>query len=173
MSESADTEKETRRPQLLDWSAGAAFLALIVLDRFIERGGSRLLYRLGIICLLAAPVLFIPPFVLLKKHGQVDAGRSFFCTKVTVDRGLYAVVRHPQYLGYILLALGFMLLSQHLATLSLGAIAIICFYLYTLEEEQFCVRRFGVAYEEYCRRVPRFNIVSGVIRYLVRKRWTE
>ena len=173
MNLAKDNGSSAPPPQLLDWFAGAAFLALILSDRFLERGSSRILSGLGIACLLLAPVLFIPPFLLLKKHGQVDDGRPFFETKVAVDRGLYAVVRHPQYLGYIFLVVGFMLLSQRFITILLGAIAVFFFYLYTIREEDSCGRQFGSAYQAYCKRVPRFNAVSGMIRYLERQRHRE
>jgi protein-S-isoprenylcysteine O-methyltransferase Ste14 len=168
-----DNGSSARPLQLLDWFAGAAFLALVVADRFVERGSSRVLASLGIACLVLAPVFFVPPFLLLKKYGQADDGRPFFETKVAVDRGLYAVVRHPQYLGYILLVFGFMLLSQHLITILLGAIAVLLFYLYTIREEDYCGRQLGSAYRDYCKRVPRFNAVSGMVRYLMRQRRHE
>ena len=145
-------------------------LALIVSDRLVERGTNPVLRVLGVLSLILAPVFFLPPFVLLKRHGHVEDGRPFYDTKVTVERGLYAVVRHPQYLGYILLTLGFVLLSQHIVTLSLGAVAILFFCLYTLGEEEFCVQQLGTLYQDYCRRVPRFNVVIGMIRYVMRKR---
>jgi protein-S-isoprenylcysteine O-methyltransferase Ste14 len=147
-----------------------ALSALIVLDRFVERGTNPVLRVLGVLSLILAPAFFLPPFVLLKRHGHVEYGRPFYDTKVTVERGLYAVVRHPQYLGYIFLTLGFVLLSQHIVTLSLGAVAILFFCLYTLGEEESCVQQLGTAYQEYCRRVPRFNVVIGMIRYVMRKR---
>lgn len=173
MSELQDPKATSRPPQLLDWFAVAAFSALIVSGQLVERGNNRILCYVGAACLILGPVFFIPPFILLKKHGQTDHGSPYFDTNVPVDRGLYAVVRHPQYLGYILLALGFMLLSQHVLTVTLGAIAIFFFYLHTLREEVFCIRHLGRGYDDYCKRVPRFNAVSGTIRYLVRKRRPE
>jgi protein-S-isoprenylcysteine O-methyltransferase Ste14 len=165
-----NTENLTSRPQLLDWLAGVALLALIVSDRFLERGTNPILRVLGLLSLILAPVFFLPPFVLLKRHGHVEDGRPFYDTEVAVDRGLYAVVRHPQYLGYIFLTMGFVLLSQNVVTFSFGAVAIVLFYVYTLREEEFCVRHLGSAYEDYCKRVPRFNVMIGMIRYLMRKR---
>ena len=145
-------------------------LALIVSDRFVERGTNPVLRVLGVLSLILAPVFFLPPFVLLQRHGHVEDGRPFYDTEVVVDRSLYAVVRHPQYLGYIFLTMGFVLLSQNVVTLSFGVVAIVLFYVYTLREEEFCVRYLGSAYEDYCKRVPRFNVMIGMIRYLMRKR---
>jgi protein-S-isoprenylcysteine O-methyltransferase Ste14 len=173
MSDSQNSNTNPRPPQILDWFAVAAFGSLILSSQVCERGSSRLLRCVGVVCLVLAPAFFIPPFILLKKHGQTDRGRPFFDTNIPVDRGLYAVVRHPQYLGYILVTVGFVLLSQHVATALLGAIAIVFFYLHTLKEEGFCMHHLGRGYEDYCRRVPRFNVVKGIMRHLVRTRRAE
>ena len=87
-----------------------------------------------------------------------------------VERGPYAIVRHPQYLGYILLVLGIVLLSQHPLTVLLGVIAVGSLYVYTVLEERHCERRIGADYRAYLRRVPRFNFLLGLVRLIVRRR---
>jgi protein-S-isoprenylcysteine O-methyltransferase Ste14 len=87
-------------------------------------------------------------------------------TDVVVDRGLYAVVRHPQYLGYILLGCGFALLSQHRVSVLLAVIAAVLFYAQAVAEERACLAEFGEPYARYCRRVPRFSVILGLFRLL-------
>jgi len=157
------------RPQLLDWCAAVAFVALLIANNFAEGGDNSMLRTLGVVLLLLSPFLFVPPFVLLKKYGRADEDGSFFDTNVTVDRGLYAVVRHPQYLGYMFLVLGFVLLSQNVLTAAIGAAAMLFFYLHTVKEDQFCLEHLGEAYGEYAGRVPRFNLVLGVIRHFSKR----
>ena len=164
------TSKSVPRPQLLDWCAAVTFVALLIANGFIGSGSNRVLRTLGATLLLLSPFLFVPPFFLLKKYGSADEGGSFFDTNATVDRGVYAVVRHPQYLGYMLMVLGFALLSQHVLTATIGAAAILFFYLHTVKEDQFCRENLGEGYREYAGRVPRFNLVLGTIRYFRRKR---
>ena len=89
-------------------------------------------------------------------------------TDAVVDQGLYAITRHPQYLGYIFLACGFALLSQHWAAFLLAAAGSTFFYLQAVREERSCFARFGEPYEQYLWRVPRFNIVLGIVRLLQR-----
>ena len=91
-------------------------------------------------------------------------------TNVVVDRGLYAIVRHPQYLGYMLLVLGFICLFQNPIIGALGALAIALFYGQVVREERHCIQKFGKEYEDYVQRVPRFNFILGIIRVLARRR---
>jgi protein-S-isoprenylcysteine O-methyltransferase Ste14 len=81
-----------------------------------------------------------------------------------VDRGLYAIVRHPQYLGYMFLACGFALLSQHWMTAVLAVVGITMFYGQAVREERTCLAAFGEPYARYRRQVPRFNAILGIIR---------
>ena len=111
----------------------------------------------------AAGVLAVTPLFLLARHG---GERSALCTRTLIERGPYAAVRHPQYLGYILLATGFALLSQHWLTAALAVAAAVLFHRQAIEEERACLARFGQAYARYMRRVPRLNLLLGLLRLL-------
>ena len=151
------------RPWVCDMLAVAAFVLLLVVDYFVSRGTSRVLHILGTISLLLSPVLMFAPFYLLKKHGALGERARFFETTRVVDRGVYAIVRHPQYLGYMFLVLGFTLHSQHLLTAIIGGAAIVLFYVQSVREERYCARRLGGEYVEYMKRVPRFNVLAGAV----------
>ncbi len=143
-----------------------ATVALFVADLVVERGTNGALRLAGVVVLLLAPFFFVPPFFLLKKHGRAEAGQGFFCTTRVVDRGVYGVVRHPQYAGYALLAIGFAMRTQNIITWALAAVAVAFFYLQALIEERFCARQLGAEYAAYMKRVPRFNFVVGLLRNL-------
>jgi protein-S-isoprenylcysteine O-methyltransferase Ste14 len=68
----------------------------------------------------------------------------------------------------MLLACGFALLAQNWLALVLAALGIGAFYLQAVEEEKDCLLRFSEAYERYRQRVPRFNVVLGLMRRLRR-----
>jgi protein-S-isoprenylcysteine O-methyltransferase Ste14 len=157
-------QEDQRNPHFLDWIAALFTIVLLVLNHFLERGGVLLLRRIGVIVLLGALLLAFLPIFTLRKHGRVQEGTSYWNTSVVVDRGLYSIVRHPQYLAYMLFNLGFMLLSQNCVIVLLGALAIAFFYLHTIDEERFCRMTFGEEYEQYIRKVPRFNLLLGIIR---------
>ncbi len=143
-----------------------AVAALLVAQFLLPRGTVRWLSTCGAAALLLSTAFIFPPFRTLARHGAVPPGRPYYDTTRTVDRGAFAIVRHPQYVGYMLLAVGFALRSQHPLALGLAAVALTCFAWYAAREERDCLRRFGEAYATYRRRVPRFNFVVGLVRFL-------
>jgi protein-S-isoprenylcysteine O-methyltransferase Ste14 len=157
---------DEKRPQALEWIAGMATVALFVADLVVERGTNDGLRLAGIVVLLLAPFFFVPPFFLLKQHGRAETGQSYFCTTRVVDRGVYGVVRHPQYVGYWLLAIGFAMRTQNVVSWVLAVVAVAFFYLQALIEERYCARQLGADYAAYMKRVPRFNFAFGIFRYL-------
>jgi len=162
------SNRQNQSPQLLDWAAVLFFAAVIIADRFLPRGDLLWLRLVGVLVLLLSSVFMFLPFIALMRHGRAEPGQNYMHTTVVVDRGIYSVVRHPQYLGYSLLTVGFMLLSQHWLIVIFGLAATICFYLQAVVEERYCRASFGSAYDSYLRRVPRFNFLLGLLRKLTR-----
>lgn len=155
-------------PQAFDWLAIAAMVGLFVVTRMVERGGAWAPRALGLAVLLVAMPLVFVPFVHLKRHGLARPGGSYMDTTRVAQRGIYGVVRHPQYLGYVLFAAGLALISQSLVGYAVASLAAALFYIHTLQEEAYCRRLFGAGYDAYCRSVPRFNLLLGVVRCLKR-----
>jgi protein-S-isoprenylcysteine O-methyltransferase Ste14 len=153
-------------PKLFAWIASGMTISLIVVAQFLPRGGDLYLRGAGVFVLLIAGVFIFWPFYLLAKYGRTKDGQSYMQARIVVDRGLYAITRHPQYLGYVFLSCGFALLSQHWAAVLLAAVGSTCFYLQAVGEERYCLTQFGVLYERYQQRVPRFNVVLGTMRLL-------
>jgi protein-S-isoprenylcysteine O-methyltransferase Ste14 len=162
---SGDDGCQLKPPRLFAWLASGVTVSLIVVSQFLPRGGNSVLRGMGVSVLLLAGVFIFCPFYLLARHGG-QSGPSYMQTAAVVDRGLYAAVRHPQYLGYILLACGFAMLSQHGVSVFLAVIAAVLFYGQAVQEEKACLAEFGEPYARYCRRVPRFNIALGLFRLL-------
>jgi len=95
----------------------------------------------------------------------MKSGKSVAPTTRLVDRGVYGLVRHPQYLGGILaLFVTTLLWYPHWLFGLLGAMGIITIYMGTVKEEERLVGKFGEDYEIYMDKVPRLNIVAGIIR---------
>lgn len=75
-------------------------------------------------------------------------------TEKIVARGIYSVVRHPQYLGGLLAHVGIsFLLSGSYALLS-TPFMIMLIYLISWKEEKELIREFGKEYEDYKKKVP-------------------
>ena len=150
-------------PKLFAWIASVDTVSLIILTQFLERGDNPYLRGTGVFVLLLAGVFIFMPFYLLSKHGSVKEGQSYIRSRIVVDKGLYAITRHPQYLGYIFLGCGFALLSQHWVAALFAVIGVTFFYLQAVREEEYCLVKFGEPYEQYLQQVPRFNIILGLM----------
>jgi protein-S-isoprenylcysteine O-methyltransferase Ste14 len=71
-------------------------------------------------------------------------------------KGLYALIRHPQYLGLGLTALGLAIMWPRFLTLALFAIMLFLYYLLAKDEERRMVNRFGEEYVRYMNRTGMF-----------------
>jgi protein-S-isoprenylcysteine O-methyltransferase Ste14 len=60
------------------------------------------------------------PIIEFRKKGGVTKGKSYIHTTQLVGTGIYSVVRHPQYVTFILWAITGMLLFQHWIVVLLG-----------------------------------------------------
>jgi len=87
-----------------------------------------------------------------------------------VESGMYAFVRHPEFLGHILIISALVIISQHWISFIVGAILIVLLYLAMIEEEKRNMEKFGYAYMDYMKRVPRINLIAGIIRQIHKKR---
>ena len=70
--------------------------------------------------------------------------------------GPYARVRHPQYVGFILIMFGFLLQWPTIVTLVMFPILVFMYGRLALTEEREIKRQFGAQYDEYEQRTPRF-----------------
>lgn len=101
---------------------------------------------------------------------------SYYCLyfrKATtlIDGGIYAIVRHPLYLGWILsVFVATVFLHQHWAFLAIGIPGAASIYVIARQEELSNIEKFGNDYKLYMREVPRMNLVVGVMRLLRRRR---
>lgn len=70
--------------------------------------------------------------------------------------GPYAYVRHPQYVGFILIMLGFLLQWPTLLTIVMFPVLIVMYYRLARREEQEVKAEIGAAYDDYMKTTPMF-----------------
>lgn len=70
--------------------------------------------------------------------------------------GPYARIRHPQYVGFVLIMLGFLLQWPTVLTLAMFPVLVFMYVRLARIEEADSARAFGQAWEDYARRTPRF-----------------
>jgi len=109
------------------------------------------------------------PVFEFRKKGGVKKGKSYIHTTKLVDTGIYVIVRHPQYVTFMLWAIAGMFLFQHWVAILLGIPVIPLMYIDLLNADKDGIKKFGEEYKKYMKRVPRANFVLGIIRYFKRK----
>ena len=79
--------------------------------------------------------------------------------------GPYSYVRHPQYVGFVLIMFGFLLQWPTLLTLAMFPVLTWMYIHLAREEEREAFAQFGEAYSRHARRVPAFlPHLSSIIR---------
>jgi len=142
----------------------------LVLTGLIEPGFYLPAFVAGWVVWAVGMVLVMAPIVLFPRRGGVGKGKSFVHTTRLVDTGLYAMVRHPQYLGGVLaIFVTTPLLYPHWAFIAMGIPGIVLLYVSTRLEDIYLVQQFGDAYVAYMQRVPRMDLPRGIIRFLRRR----
>ena len=130
------------------------FLAVWILDSFllgfstflVESMSWFIRWPVGVILLIFA--LYLVQSGLKAVFGKPQE------TPHVITGGVFSVVRHPIYLGEILVYAGMVCLTVSLASAAL-LVVIIAFYCYISRyEEKLLTQRFGDEYREYMRNVP-------------------
>lgn len=116
-----------------------------------------------------AIVLLFLPITTLRRKGNVAEGSSYVETEVLVDSGIYAIVRHPQYLGWILMYPVVFLFNPRWEIAAVGIAGMVCMYLVTLQEDEHLIKKFGEQYVLYMQSVPRLNPLAGFLKRIRRQ----
>jgi protein-S-isoprenylcysteine O-methyltransferase Ste14 len=105
-------------------------------------------------------LLYILSVLTLRKKGVSNI----------VDSGIYGVIRHPIYLGAMIMFFSHIFLGQNWIVAIGTTVALACCYLIILSDEEQNLEKYGEDYKLYMQKVPRMNFVLGIIRLLRRKR---
>jgi len=122
------------------------------------------LYTGWLLLILGLIMMSVPRFDLSKK-GNIPEGKSWVNTTVVIDTGIYGIVRHPLYLGWLIAIIAMMFISQYWITILLGIVPFFIVVYYSYSEDKSNVEKFGQSYLEYRKRVPMLNFLLGLVRY--------
>jgi len=144
------------------FAVGQIILAFV----FYKDGGNAFIRNTGWVVLLISGIFGWLPIYTFKKYGRTPEGKSYVHTAELVDKGIYAIVRHPQYLAGILMGAALYLIAQHWIVGLFGIVCIIIYIYSTFDEEKSSIEKFGNKYKKYMARVPGFNFIKGLIKIL-------
>ena len=105
-------------------------------------------------------VLYILSVLTLRKKGVGNV----------VESGIYGIVRHPMYLGAMIMFFSHVFLGQNWIVAIGTIVALVCCYRIILSDEQQNLEKFGDSYKRYMQTIPRMNILLGILRLLQRRR---
>jgi protein-S-isoprenylcysteine O-methyltransferase Ste14 len=86
-----------------------------------------------------------------------------------IEWGIYGIVRHPMYLGAMLLFLSWVFFLPHWTIVLISSANIAIVYWFILQGERQNITKFGDTYRRYMETVPRINLLAGLIRRLQSK----
>jgi protein-S-isoprenylcysteine O-methyltransferase Ste14 len=96
-------------------------------------------------------------------------------TVVLLKQGPYAIIRHPSLFSWSIFFITIpIFLSQYVGFTILsviGIVGIVAFHYYASvkEERELDIKKWGDAYWEYMKQVPRWNIFKGLVNLARRK----
>jgi protein-S-isoprenylcysteine O-methyltransferase Ste14 len=140
---------------------GVVALGIIDWNSFVLHLWTRVLVG-GV--LIACGLFALEGYLTLGAHASRGLGGDLVTT------GPYEYSRNPQYAGTIPAVLGYATISNSILALITALLVSGWFVLLPLAEEPWCRERFGAAYDEYSRKVPRFFAFRRPLRSL-RPRW--
>lgn len=76
----------------------------------------------------------------------------------------FAYIRHPMILGTVILCLALIFLTNSILSNVFAVLAVTCFFLASYEKDSYMEEKYGYPYKVYERKVPRFNIIWGIIK---------
>ena len=119
----------------------------------------------ALVMVTSSAVIFLGLFLMSKGWSMIHTSSGELVTG-----GIYRYVRHPQYLGLIVLTIGLLIQWPTIITLAMWPVLVLMYYRLAKREEREAIEAFGGIYEEYMRRTPMFlpflrrrNIASQVI----------
>lgn len=175
-----EAEKKVRRTkmkQLKGFILSSAWIlwmvliiAQVILSLFLYNpAGNQALRIVGWIIGATAGLFGVLPMITLRRKGGVTKEKDYTHTTVLVDSGIYALVRHPQYLSFMLLSLFLILIAQHWLVTIIGIVAMVLVYTGIVPQaDQANIEKFGDDYKRYMQKVPGVNFLAGVIGLLRR-----
>jgi len=120
--------------------------------------GHWLYFLIGCLAILIGIGIALWGTTTLSTHQSLGLKGKF------VTEGPYRYSRNPQYVGFILLYAGFILVTYSFIALVTCIIVATVFAILPFSEEPWLRQQYGETYVKYCKRVPRFISLRSFIQ---------
>ena len=142
----------------------SSFIVVMLFDNVstLSFGYPSILERVSAYPILLLPAVFLIAFgVYLVKESHAAVFAKTVEPKF-VDSGVYSIVRHPMYLGGLMILLGFLFLKFSLIAFVIWVVYfVLCDWMASYEEKDL-LRVLGKEYADYQSRVPKWLVFSKV-----------
>jgi protein-S-isoprenylcysteine O-methyltransferase Ste14 len=101
---------------------------------------------------IGSPIVIVGIILIYEGWKEVAFKRG----TVLVTDGIYRIVRHPQYLGFLLVALGELIVWPTIPTIVLWPVLTFLYYRQGKREEGVLSEKFGEQFGEYAKKTPMF-----------------
>ncbi len=105
----------------------------------------------ALVMVTSSAVIFLGLFLMSKGWSSIHSGNGELVTE-----GIYRYVRHPQYLGLIVLTIGLLIQWPTIITLAMWPVLVLMYYRLAKREEREAREAYGERYVEYELRTPMF-----------------
>jgi protein-S-isoprenylcysteine O-methyltransferase Ste14 len=110
---------------------------------------------------IIALIMILPGLILIglcyfKLKEDLIFGLSDSKTHRLQTNGVYAISRHPFYMGFLLILISSALFVPNIFNIILLAITWILHHFIMIKEEEFLTSKYGEEYKEYSRKVNRY-----------------
>jgi len=120
-------------------------LRIIEIPNFLE--------GISVIILFIGLLFMVPSFYYLGEDNKAGLPRKETTLKT---KGIYLISRNPMYIGFFLASISSSIFTFNPITWIFTIIAIYIHHKIVKSEEIFLSKRFGMDYEDYCKRVRRY-----------------
>jgi len=151
-------KQETKDNILMSILGITFFLNIIIMNLFPQTIEE--LIVVGYTILVIGALFFVLSVCTLRRKG----------TSNVVDSGVYSIVRHPMYLGAMVMFFSHIFICQNWIVAISTVVGIVCCYLIIRSADQRNIVKFGDDYKRYMRKVTRMNILFGAMRLARRRR---
>lgn len=103
------------------------------------------------VMITSSSIIFLGLFLMSKGWSAIHSSNGEMVTE-----GIYKYVRHPQYLGLIVITVGLLIQWPTIITLAMWPVLVVMYYRLAKKEEKEAIEAFGERYEEYKRQTPMF-----------------